>query len=164
MFVVGTATSAFVLIMAAPLIGITRSDSIIPSFVVAASFSIVIDVALILYLRARQGGALLEPSQSIVVGVPPTEAFERASNALRAVGARISEADRRDGIIRARTGVSSRSWGEVITIKLREMSPHETRLAIHSRPRLPITVLDAGKNEDNIQSLIRAVTYGPTPE
>lgn len=157
MFVVGTAVGAFVLIVAAPLMGITRSDSITPSLIAAACFSIVTDAILIAYLRRRQGGASLEPLQSIVVDAPLAGAFERASAALRAVGATIIEADCADGLIRARTGVSSRSWGEVVTIKLHEGSPHETGLVIHSRPRLVITLFDAGKNEDNVRAVMRAL-------
>ncbi len=65
------------------------------------------------------------------------------------------EADPANGEIKARTGLSWESWGEMITLVLREKGPKLTSVEIRSRPWLGSSSLDSGKNYCNVEEVAR---------
>jgi hypothetical protein len=57
-----------------------------------------------------------------------------------------------------RTGLSWSSWGEVISLRLEPIDETSTLVHLHSRPWLPTTLIDYGKNQQNLAQLQRMLT------
>jgi hypothetical protein len=74
--------------------------------------------------------------------------------ALRALPASFSS--RSESRLRAKTGMTWRSFGEVVTADLARSSGG-TRIRLSSRPRWPITVVDYGNGRSHLQALLDAL-------
>jgi len=61
-----------------------------------------------------------------------------------------------DGVT-LKTGITWRSWGETLAIKITPNSTQEYTYHVSSKPKLPLTLTDFGKNLKNIK-LIRELT------
>lgn len=49
-----------------------------------------------------------------------------------------------------RTGMTWASWGEVVTLRWEQVDDESVLLHLHSRPWLPTTLIDYGKNQRNL--------------
>ena len=56
--------------------------------------------------------------------------------------------------IEVRTGISFRSWGEKLTIEIERVGLNKTKIRVTSKPLVPTTIIDYGKNNENVVSLI----------
>ncbi|MDC7703016.1 hypothetical protein [Vogesella indigofera] len=56
-----------------------------------------------------------------------------------------------------RTAWSVKSWGERLSVDLAEACGEATRVHLCSQPRLRLTLIDWGKNRDNVDNLLRAL-------
>lgn len=65
------------------------------------------------------------------------------------------EADLANGEIKARTGLSWESWGEIVTLVFRNKGSKLTSIEIRSRPWLGSSYLDSGKNYCNVEEVAR---------
>ncbi|SIS45386.1 hypothetical protein [Salimicrobium flavidum] len=74
--------------------------------------------------------------------------------------AEVQEVRKRDGIIKVHTGASWKSWGDEIVFQLQEIDPATTRIAVTSRPKLKVTLMDYGKNHENIRSIEKHLKRG----
>ena len=86
---------------------------------------------------------------AILESVPKIEKFEMDS------------ADEISGRINLNAGYSRRSYGEVISIQLMEMTPSRTQMKVSSAPKVGCLfggIVDFGKNRDNIEIIINAVS------
>jgi len=79
---------------------------------------------------------------------------EECVTALRKMRSQIT-AISKDGTIQAKTGLSWRSWGETIVIRITEIGENEYAVIVQSRPTYPTVVLDHGKNASNINRFVR---------
>jgi hypothetical protein len=61
--------------------------------------------------------------------------------------------DREQGLYKAKTGATLRSWGEIIVIKLVQLDNYKTQLSVLSKPLLKTTLIDYGKSSMNIQKI-----------
>lgn len=87
-----------------------------------------------------------------------------ARSALEAKGASIATADEAAGTIEARVGMGLMSWGEVIQVAISGSASAPTSVTIKSRSRVPITLVDRGKNARNVNQVlgdIEAVLSSP---
>ena len=76
-------------------------------------------------------------------------------------GMKIDNADKLQGRINVKAGVSLWSWGENIPIQLIELSEDKTRVQITSSPKTGILfggAMDMGKNRKNIESILSATS------
>lgn len=63
----------------------------------------------------------------------------------------IAYVDYYNWIIHLKCGISWESWGEKITVRVFDNQDGNTRLIIHSKSALPTTLIDWGKNRQNVQ-------------
>ncbi|MBU9724220.1 MULTISPECIES: hypothetical protein [Bacillaceae] len=68
-------------------------------------------------------------------------------------GTRITHKDLEKGIIQAKTKMGMRSWGDKITFHLRKISDKEVTVFVQSKPIVPTTLIDYGKNLSNIKTI-----------
>ncbi|WP_039814796.1 DUF1499 domain-containing protein [Nocardia otitidiscaviarum] len=102
-------------------------------------------------------GAAVRQQVSIEAERPAEEAFAVAERVLAEVPATITQRDPATGVLTARTKVSWTSWGENLRVVVTER-PEGSTVDISSRPRLPITTIDYGRNLQNVRSIVRALS------
>ena len=94
----------------------------------------------------------------VEVALPPEQAFDACLEALASVrGIKIQLLDRDKWVIQAKTERSWESWGEKIEFRLERME-QGTRIEVSSQPLLRSTLLDYGKNYENVGLIIRYLT------
>jgi len=64
-----------------------------------------------------------------------------------------------DDALSFRTRISWASWGEVVTLRWEQVDDQSALLHLHSRPWLPTSLIDYGKNQRNL-SLIHHILTG----
>jgi hypothetical protein len=103
----------------------------------------------------RAGGALgVHHVRSIELALPYDEAFDLCIESLRSIRkCRIQEEDRLRGKIVARTGITWKTWGDVITFELRRIEGNRTLVTVSSRPVVRTTLVDYGKNLENVERI-----------
>jgi hypothetical protein len=77
-------------------------------------------------------------------------------------GMKVKNADRPNGRIFVKAGVSWWSWGENILISLTELSSGHTRVSITSTPKTGILfggLFDYNKNKRNIKNILEATAH-----
>ena len=89
------------------------------------------------------------------VGLGLVAAAAAAVRAIEAVGGKIEVMDPESGLLRARTGLSWKSFGENLRVNLREVRLGATTIDISSRPRWKSTVVDYGKGFQNVERISR---------
>jgi len=94
-------------------------------------------------------------ARCIEVALETHEAFYESIDYLQTALECTIEADLANGEIKARTGLSWESWGEMIILVLREKGPKLTSIEIKSRPWLGSSSLDSGKNYCNVEEVAR---------
>ncbi|MEW6599830.1 MAG: hypothetical protein AB1499_02580 [Nitrospirota bacterium] len=67
---------------------------------------------------------------------------------------RVREQDRSGGIIVAESSVNWKTWGDTISIELTRTGGEETGVRVSSRPTSWSTIVDYGKNLDNVEKII----------
>ncbi len=91
----------------------------------------------------------------IVMGIPFEKAFSRCIQSLKTVNmCRIISQNPDKGEIRARAGLNWKTWGDDININLTE-GKETTGVEISSRPSARSTLVDFGKNLDNVERIRR---------
>lgn len=72
-----------------------------------------------------------------------------------------------DGLVRLSTGMSMRSWGEKMSVKLVEVESDAYEYEIASAPKLKTTLIDYGKNFENVDrikaAMLRALPTSTPP-
>ena len=58
------------------------------------------------------------------------------------------------GEITAKTSINWKTWGDTIIFKLKQIDNQSTTLILSSRPTARTTIVDYGKNLDNIQKIV----------
>ena len=97
---------------------------------------------------------------SIDLAVPYDQAFRLCVAALKGLSlGRILE-DLPGGVIKVKTRLSSKSFGEIVELQITSLGDRETRVRVRSDPRVPWTSLDYGKNLDNVIRVEAAIRRG----
>jgi hypothetical protein len=92
---------------------------------------------------------------STVVELPMQmdRALHQAAGVLQSLGGfQIEQVDVTAGVLTARSGMTATSWGEQVTIEARP-GPAGTALRIQSRPSMKLTLIDYGRNADNVRRI-----------
>jgi hypothetical protein len=112
--------------------------------------------------RARRSdGTLAGVRESAEFVVPGDVARARAAaeQALWALGASPRTAAVGDDVVlEGRTGMSWKSWGEVVRVEIRPSGHGAVRVQVASRPALGTTLVDYGKALTNVNSVRAAMT------
>jgi hypothetical protein len=91
-------------------------------------------------------------AEEITVPRPIDDAYAQAVSAPEAFPrAKLKEADEQARRVELKVGMSFKSWGERVTIELAPEGDGATRAEIGSRASLGTTMVDYGKNYDNVQ-------------
>lgn len=116
---------------------------------------------LVKYLKAHKGALQIEDVQ---LAVPVSKAFDQCFASLSAIkGMRIAVADRENGILRAVTGLSWQSPGEVVGVEISALGPDASAVCVYSKP-LSLFGLDFGRCKSNVTLLSRLIgTAGAKP-
>jgi len=64
-----------------------------------------------------------------------------------------------EGLLRAKAGRSLYSWGENIVIHVQEVQDHRHKVTITSAPAVKTTVIDYGKNLDNVNRIVQFLQH-----
>lgn len=87
------------------------------------------------------------------------EAFDLCLTSLASIeNHSIKTAIREQGEISANARMSWKTWSDKITFRLRKMSENQTKIEIYSRPSIPTTLIDYGKNLENIERICAFLT------
>ncbi len=91
--------------------------------------------------------------------LPYDQAFDLCISSVNAVKkGKIRMEDRPQGRIEARAGLTWTSWGEVISFDLRRIDEDRTRVEVSSKPVLRTTLVDLGKNLENVEKIAGSLT------
>ncbi len=83
------------------------------------------------------------------------EAFGLAVSSLQSLGKhKIQQSEKSSGKIQAKIGLNPKSAGEVISFNVRRISDGQTEIEVTSRPWLPTTLVDYGKNLENVEKIV----------
>jgi len=86
----------------------------------------------------------------------PFDAVWRATgDAIQAAGAKVKSSDPRAGRLTAQVALSFWSWGERVEVQLTRKGPSETTVSLESRSRFPLTLVDWGKNQRNVNAILQ---------
>jgi hypothetical protein len=66
----------------------------------------------------------------------------------------VKEEDLSLGRITAKTGINWKTWGDTISFRLSRLNDDTTLVEVSSRPTARTTLVDFGKNLENVQSII----------
>lgn len=107
----------------------------------------------------RTGVAGVVAQGAVRAAVPGPEVLARVAEAAALLpGGRLAAVDGSRALLR--TGVSWRSWGERVEIEVLPQGP-AARVVLRSRPLVPFTLVDQGRNADNVARLAAWVAALP---
>ena len=81
------------------------------------------------------------------------EAYLHCLNSLRILDVEIEEENKAAGKITAKTSLTPDSFGEFINIMLTKINSEQTKINISSKPVVKVTLIDYGKNLQNIKKM-----------
>lgn len=97
----------------------------------------------------------VEHIKSIELKIPYNVAFEFCLEALDSIKKyKIKKKNKSRGSIYVKTGMTWKTWGDNILFKLFKINEKSTRVEISSKPTVRTTLIDYGKNLDNIENII----------
>ena len=67
---------------------------------------------------------------------------------------KIQERERSKGIITAKTSVNWKTWGDTISFEITKIDNENTAVKISSRPTTKTTIVDYGKNLENVKAIV----------
>ena len=89
--------------------------------------------------------------EAIILDYPFEQKYEKSLKALKLIKALVTNQDKDSGKIEAKTGFSLKSFGEKVEIKI---NPKTNEVLISSKPSVPTTLFDYGKNLENVQKIL----------
>jgi len=119
-----------------------------------ALIGFIIAIALLSLAKAKNGR--LAASNDILLNMEYDASLIKVKEAIRLFNLKLQQFDSDKGILIALSGMTFRSLGEVITISARR-DPNGTALTIQSRPAIPFTLLDYGRNKTNVEALTKLI-------
>ncbi len=91
--------------------------------------------------------------------LPYDQAFDLCISSLSAVRkGGIRREDRPLGRIDVKAGMTWKTWGDVISFDLRRIDENRTRVEVSSGPALRTTLVDYGKNLENVERIMGFLT------
>jgi hypothetical protein len=107
---------------------------------------------------AKAGDVTPTQSATIELGCNLALAFDKCIQALNQFGAKIELQDKVKSEIKATSGMTWRSWGEVLTVRLSRIDTEKVKIEISSSPKLKMTLVDYGKGRENVEKITKILT------
>ena len=129
------------------------------TFVIFGGFGLVLGFIQVILNRRIQPDKPEEAQKvrhvrEIELQFPHNDAFNVCCESLASIQCcAIEKKDLSQGKIVAKAGTSLRSWGEVITFDIEQVDAWRTRVRVSSKPSIPTTIIDWGKNLENVQKI-----------
>ena len=92
------------------------------------------------------------------LNLPYEQAFRACGSALDNMALREVQSDESSGAITAKTKMTWKSFGEIIDIRIIGLNENKTRIEVQSRPLLRTTMVDYGKNLENIEKILTSIS------
>ena len=99
----------------------------------------------------------IEQGKEIIVDLDYDDAFEKTKRVLILIKAKVTKDSKNDGIIIAETGLSWKSFGENLLLKLKRVGSKQTQIKILSKPKVRTTMIDFGKNFENVERFYKEI-------
>jgi hypothetical protein len=97
-------------------------------------------------------------TRAIEIQLPYPRAFDLCIQSLSLMKrCRILEHDRSKGKITAKTGLNWKTWGDTITFNIKKTGKEHLKISVSSRPTARTTLVDYGKNLENVEKIISFV-------
>jgi hypothetical protein len=102
-------------------------------------------------------------SESVTISLPIADAYQRCVSAAEAIPrGKLKQADESERRVELKTGLSIKSWGERMVLELESQGEAATSVQVSSRSWVPTTLVDYGKNRDNVERVIAWLRDGET--
>lgn len=97
----------------------------------------------------------VKPSQILQLRSPFENAFDVCQDSIKTLQrGKVQSMDRQKGEIKAKAGITWKSYGEIVEFNLRQLDDDHVEVKISSKPALPTTLVDYGKNQANVETLV----------
>ena len=109
--------------------------------------------------KLKKNGKNISPNQSEKILVPGVfeDIFEKSLSGINVFKGKLYSSKIEEGLIQATTGISWKSFGENIEIKLKRKEDNIVEIKISSKPSFPLTIVDYGKGRNNVLSFIEYI-------
>ena len=156
-FLLGWPIASAIALIPGLLMGYPFGSAFTTAAALGAALSAVLTVALVNRFGPLQGDAPVRPTTRLVLSMPYDAAFDLCTQAVRSIpSSTLDESTRDAGRISARLPRSPESWGERVVVTVRANGP-ETEITVSSRPTMPLTLGDQGKNRRNVEQIVDAL-------
>lgn len=109
------------------------------------------------YLSHKSKGELdsgVKQKKELDIPLSYADAFLLCKHSIASIKrAKVSQENMDLGIIEAKTGVNLSTWGDKIEFKVEKLSEEKSKVFVQSKPLVPTTLFDYGKNSRNIRSI-----------
>ena len=93
--------------------------------------------------------------RNIELQIPYDEAFDLCIESLAEIKkSKVKAQDSPGGSINAKAGMNWKTWGDVITFEINKKDENVIQIKISSRPSVRTTLVDYGKNLENVNKII----------
>jgi len=151
---VGTAAGLAVVFTLSLLTGRSQLKDAIAAFVISAFLSSLLAFPLTRRFGVLQGNARLRPRATINIERLPDEVFCWVLDGAVSLSGAVKRSNQGRGAVTIAIPRSPQSFGETMHVSMTPVSPSGTRVDVRSRPRFPLTVVDYGKNQDNVRAFL----------
>ncbi|MBI5675219.1 MAG: hypothetical protein HZC48_05225 [Nitrospirae bacterium] len=87
--------------------------------------------------------------------LPYDKTFDLCIKSLKLISrCRVQEEDRSQGKIIARSSINWKTWGDTISFDITGISNEKTAVKVSSRPTARSTIVDYGKNLENVKTIV----------
>lgn len=120
--------------------------------VLLLALAALLSAGVFLVQRALKGRRACLQEDTFEVAAEASQVFDRsrAVLSLLSAGGSVERAEEGAGVIEARLATSWRSWGERIALEISHLGPQRARVKVSSWSALPTTLVDYGKNAENL--------------
>lgn len=122
----------------------------------AALFFLFSQIAKANTLRNPTKKGRLTAANDILLNAGYDIAMNKAKEAIKLFNLKLQRFDDANGILVALSGMDLRSLGEIITVSLKRDS-NGTLINIQSRPAIPFSLVDYGRNKANVEALTKLI-------
>ncbi|HEV2753560.1 MAG TPA: hypothetical protein VGV36_06970 [Solirubrobacteraceae bacterium] len=100
--------------------------------------------------------------ETVTLRLPISEAYERCKHATEALSkSKLKEADEAAHRVQLKTKMSIKSWGEKVELTLSPEGDDATRVHVLSKASVGTTMVDYGKNQANVNSVVSWLQNSP---
>ncbi|MBI5739194.1 MAG: hypothetical protein HZA16_00605 [Nitrospirae bacterium] len=93
--------------------------------------------------------------RDIKLPLPYDRTFDLCIDSLKLIRrCRVQEEDRSQGRITARSSINWKTWGDTISFDITGINSENTAVKVTSRPTVRTTIVDYGKNLENVKRII----------